>query len=95
MKSHYYFVYIMVNRNNKVMYLGMTNDLFRRVQEHKNKQLSGFTKNYHVDKLVYYETFQDVNLAIAREKEIKKWRREKKDQLVERDNPNWNELRLT
>ncbi len=95
MKSHYYFVYIMVNRNNKVMYVGMTNDLYRRVQEHKTGQRAGFTKNYHVDKLVYYETFQDVNLAIAREKEIKKWRREKKDKLVEKNNPNWNELRLT
>jgi len=74
------------------MYVGMTNDLQRRVREHKSRLIEGFTKKYNVDKLVYFEETDDVLSAIAREKEIKKWRREKKDMLVVTINPDWNEL---
>ena len=74
------------------MYLGVTNNLERRLYEHKNKLVKGFTEKYNVNKLVYFEETQDVTAAIAREKEIKKWRREKKNQLVNRINPNWKDL---
>ena len=74
------------------MYLGVTNNLERRLYEHKNKLLKGFSEKYNVNKLVYFEETQDVTAAIAREKEIKKWRREKKNQLVNRMNPNWKDL---
>jgi putative endonuclease len=90
----YYFVYFMTNWNNRVIYVGVTNDLRRRTFEHKNKEINGFTKKYNLVKLVYYEIFQDVTVAIAREKEIKKWRREKKDNLVQKNNPEWNDLSL-
>jgi len=76
------------------MYVGMTNNLMRRIYEHKNKLVKGFTEKYNVNKLVYFEETQDVIAAITREKEIKKWRREKKNQLVNRMNPTWKELRL-
>ena len=92
MPSKHYYVYILTNWNAKVMYIGMTNDLLRRVAEHKSKQISGFTKNYAIDKLVYFEETNYVNNAIAREKEIKKWRREKKNQLVITMNPDWVDL---
>jgi len=85
-------VYLLTNWNNKVMYLGVTNDLERRLYEHKNKLIKGFTERYNVNKLVYFEETRDITAAIAREKEIKKWRREKKDQLVNRMNPNWKDL---
>ncbi len=87
-----YYLYILSNWNNKVVYVGMTNDLQRRMYEHKNKLVDGFTKKYNVDKLVYYETTNDVNAAIAREKEIKKWRREKKNNLITSKNPDWIDL---
>ncbi len=87
-----YYVYLMTNWNNKVMYLGVTNDLERRVYEHKNKLHKGFTEKYNINKLVYFEETSDVTAAIAREKEIKKWRREKKNALVERVNPYWKDL---
>jgi putative endonuclease len=77
-----------------VMYVGMTNDLERRIYEHKNKLIEGFTEKYNVNKLVYFEETQDVYAAIAREKEIKKWRREKKNQLVNLVNPKWEDLSL-
>lgn len=82
----------MSNWNNKVIYFGMTNNLERRVYEHKNKMIDGFTKKYNVTKLVYYENTSEVNAAIAREKEIKKWRREKKNKLIESKNPEWKDL---
>jgi putative endonuclease len=74
------------------MYVGMTNDLERRLYEHKNKLVEGFTKKYNIYRLVYYEHTTDVYEAIAREKEIKKWRREKKNILVETMNPEWKDL---
>ena len=81
-------------RPYNVMYVGMTNDLKRRVLEHKNETLPGFTSRYNVKKLVYFECMTDVRDAIAREKEIKKWRREKKNRLVESMNPEWKDLSL-
>ncbi|NOX88024.1 MAG: GIY-YIG nuclease family protein [Calditrichaeota bacterium] len=88
----YFFVYIMTNWNNKVMYVGVTNNLVRRVYEHKNKLIDGFTQKYNINKLVYYEVFMDVRYAIEREKQIKKWRREKKNKLVNTKNPEWKDL---
>jgi putative endonuclease len=85
-------VYLLTNWNNKVIYVGMTNDLQRRLYEHKNKSVRGFTSRYNVNKLVYFEHTTDVLQAIAREKEIKKWRREKKNRLVESMNPEWKDL---
>ena len=76
------------------MYVGVTNNLGRRIYEHKNKMVEGFTKKYNVSKLVYFEETQDVIAAIEREKEIKRWRRQKKDQLVNSSNPSWKELTL-
>ena len=92
MKNHNYYIYIITNKYNKVIYVGMTNNLDRRLFEHKNKMLEGFTKKYNVDKLVYYEHTSNVDAAIAREKEIKKWRREKKNKLIETNNPDWKDL---
>jgi putative endonuclease len=87
-----FYIYLLTNQNNKVMYVGMTNNLERRVYEHKAKLIPGVTEKYHVDKLVYFEETQDVLIAIAREKEIKKWRREKKNLLVVAVNPAWKDL---
>ena len=89
---HQYYVYLLTNRNSKVMYIGMTNDLRRRVYQHKKKLIPGFSQKYNVDRLVYYETTTDARAAIAREKEIKKWRREKKNNLVIAANPEWKDL---
>ncbi|MBR3307918.1 MAG: GIY-YIG nuclease family protein [Lachnospiraceae bacterium] len=91
--NHYY-VYILSNWNNNVLYVGMTNDIKRRLYEHKNKMIDGFTKKYNVDKLVYVEETNNVNAAIEREKQLKKWRREKKRALVESVNPQWEEIEL-
>ena len=87
-----YYVYLITNWNNKVIYTGVTNNLTRRVYEHKNKLTEGFTKKYNINKLVYFEQTNDVSAAIAREKEIKKWRREKKNNLVNSVNPEWKDL---
>ena len=77
------------------MYIGITNDLVRRIIEHKDEMIEGFTKRYHVHKLVYYEEYSDVREAIMREKQLKNWSRGKKNQLVERANPEWKEISLT
>ena len=74
------------------MYVGMTNNLQRRMYEHKHHLVEGFTDKYNVTKLVYFEETSDVNAAIEREKQLKKWRREKKNKLIESMNPNWNDL---
>lgn len=87
-----YYVYILTNKADNVMYVGVTNDLKRRVLEHKNELIEGFTKRYHVHKLVYFESFHDVTAAIAREKQLKSWEREKKNRLVEAVNADWHEL---
>lgn len=82
----------MTNKNNSVIYTGMTNDLKRRIYEHKEKLIEGFTKKYNVTKLVYYEIHQNSYSAISREKQIKAGSREKKIQLIEKANPEWNDL---
>ena len=87
-----YWVYILANWDHSVLYVGVTNDLTRRLYEHKNGLHEGFTKKYRVTNLVYFEQTGDVNAAIAREKQLKGWRREKKDALVEQMNPEWNDL---
>lgn len=92
MTNHNYYVYILTNWNNKVMYIGVTNNLKRRIYEHKNKLVEGFTKRYNLTKLVYYEHTTDVNSAVSREKELKGWRREKKNNLVIKMNPEWKDL---
>jgi putative endonuclease len=91
LEKHYY-VYLLTNWNHKVMYVGVTNDLGRRIYEHKNKLVKGFTEKYKITKLVYFEETADVGAALAREKEIKKWRREKKNNLVLSINPEWRDL---
>src|SRR5512137_778206 len=87
-----YFVYIMTNQHNTVLYTGVTNDLMRRVWEHKQGFGSSFTNRYRVNKLVYYESYENINLAIAREKQIKGGSRQKKINLVNGFNPEWNDL---
>ena len=87
-----YYTYILTNKNDTVMYIGVTNDLKRRLYEHKSKQVDGFTKKYNVYKLVYFEKYSDIDNAIAREKQLKHWVRSKKNLLVETQNPNWDDL---
>ena len=90
-----YYVYLLTNWNHRVMYVGVTNDLKRRLYEHKNKLVEGFPEKYNLNKLVYFEETQDVHTAITREKERKKWRREKKNQLVNQINQEWQDLNET
>jgi putative endonuclease len=92
MRDHNYFVYIVTNKNKTVLYIGVTNDLQRRIYEHANGLLPGFTKKYNCHFLVYYEHFQNIDDAISREKELKKWRREKKEKLIIEFNPEWKFL---
>ena len=87
-----YFVYMLASARNGTLYVGVTNDLARRVHEHKTKQVRGFTSRYKVDMLVWYETYNDVNEAIAREKQLKKWERRWKLALIETINPSWRDL---
>ena len=87
-----YYTYILTNWNNKVMYIGMTNNLERRLYEHKHHLIEGFTRRYNVDKLVYFESSFDVKAAIAREKQLKGWTRARKNALVESMNPAWQDL---
>jgi len=82
----------MTNKKNKVLYTGVTNDLAKRVYEHKSKIVDGFTKKYNLNKLVYYEVFEDAYNAIAREKQIKAGNRQKKINLISKMNPAWNDL---
>ncbi len=88
-----YYVYIMTNRS-RTLYVGMTNDLMRRISEHKQKLIPGFTSKYNITQLVYYEATNDVLEAIAREKQIKGWLRAKKIALIETINPDWKDLSL-
>lgn len=87
-----YYIYIMTNKRNNVFYTGVTNNLFRRIYEHKGKVVPGFTSKYNINKLVYYEKFDNQYDAICREKQVKKWRREKKIWLIEEINPKWQDL---
>ncbi|WP_458401307.1 GIY-YIG nuclease family protein [Candidatus Avelusimicrobium sp.] len=86
------FVYILTNKNNTALYVGVTNNLVRRVHEHKEKFQKGFSEKYFLEKLVYYEEMQDISLAIAREKQLKSWRREWKVRLIGNKNPSWKDL---
>jgi len=87
-----YYVYIMASKRNGTLYIGVTNNLARRVDEHRLGMVSGFTKRYGVHRLVYYEQHRDVKEAIAREKQMKKWRRAWKMNLIEDVNPDWRDL---
>ena len=90
--SQNYHVYILANKNNGVLYIGVTNDIRRRISEHKSGEIPGFTKRYNVNKLVYAELYTDIEQAIAREKQLKHWSRQKKLELVSSFNPEWNDL---
>lgn len=87
-----YYVYIVTNRRNGTLYTGVTNDLKRRIWEHRNKVQSGFTAQYGLNQLVYFEEFRDIRLAIDREKQIKSGSRAKKLRLIEAENPEWKDL---
>ncbi len=89
-----YYVYFLASKRNGTIYIGVTSDLTRRVHQHKQGLVDGFTKKYNVNMLVYYEKFQDVYLAISREKQLKHWKRSYKLQLIERNNPKWRDLYL-
>ena len=82
----------MSNQNDTVLYIGVTNNIERRIQEHKSGLIPGFTQRYNCDKLVYFETYSDINQALDREKQLKKWRREKKDWLIKTLNPKRTDL---
>ena len=88
-----YYVYIMASIS-RVLYVGVTNDLRRRVEEHKTGEVEGFTKRYNVNRLVHFEATGDVRAALEREKELKMWRRSKKIALIEKENPGWRDLSL-
>jgi putative endonuclease len=87
-----YYVYILARKRNGTLYKVITNDLARRVYEHKSGLIKGFTKKYSVNKLVYFESTNDVNAAILWEKKLKKWKRQWKIELIEKSNPDWNDL---
>jgi len=87
-----YYVYLLASRKHGTLYVGVTNDLPGRVYQHKGKTVPGFTARYGVDRLVWYERYDDPVSAIAREKELKKWRRDWKVSLIEQDNPDWLDL---
>ena len=90
-----YYVYILTNKYNKVLYIGVTNNLQRRIDEHKNKFIKGFTSKYNLTKLVYFQEFTDIQDALAGEKKIKGWLRIKKIKLIESINPEWKDLSLS
>ena len=92
MKGHNYFVYIMTNKSKTVLYIGVSGDLQNRIYEHENGLTGGFTKKYNCHYLIYYEHFQSIDDAILREKELKKWRREKKEDLINHFNAEWRFL---
>ena len=87
-----FYVYILASKRNGTLYIGVTSDLVQRIWQHKNKMVKGFTKKYNVDRLVYYETHSNVESAITREKQMKKWRRAWKIRLIEGENSDWNDL---
>jgi len=91
LKDHEYFVYIVCSRSG-TLYIGMTNSIYRRALEHKRGEIEGFATTYHCDRLVYYESFDEVHKAIGREKQLKGWKRAKKIALIESRNPRWEDL---
>jgi putative endonuclease len=92
MQNRSAYTYILTNKRNTVLYTGVTSDLIKRIYEHKQKLVEGFTKKYNVDKLVYYDIFEDIENAIIREKQIKGWIRKKKRELIDSVNPDWKDL---
>jgi putative endonuclease len=91
-REYIYYVYIMQSASRRALYIGMTNNLHKRVFQHKRHAFEGFTDRYSAVRLVHWESFDDVHKAIDREKQLKRWRREKKIWLIERKNPSWNDL---
>ena len=89
-----YFVYILSNYTNSTLYVGMTNDIKRRLYEHKSKLIEGFSSKYNTNKLVYYEETSDVKIAIQREKNLKKWNRQWKEELIKKTTPDFKDLSL-
>lgn len=89
-----YYTYMLANHDNTLLYVGITNNIARRVQEHKTKLNAGYASKLNIDKLVYFESYQWVQDAIKREKQIKSYRREKKNNLINAENPNWDELKV-
>ena len=87
-----YYIYILANKRNGTLYIGVTSNLVKRVYEHKNNIIDGFTKKYSIHKLVYYEITDDIESAIRREKQLKKWNRKWKMNLIENSNPKWIDL---
>jgi putative endonuclease len=87
-----YYVYILANKRNGTLYIGITNNLTKRIYEHKNNLIEGFTKKYNIHNLVYYEITNDIRSALAREKRLKKWKRRWKLELIEKSNPKWEDL---
>ncbi len=87
-----YYVYILASKRNGTIYIGLTNDLERRILQHKNKTFKGFTEKYDVHLLVYFEDFESYQEAYSRERQMKKWKREWKLNLIEKDNPSWKDL---
>jgi len=92
MRDHNYFVYMLASKPQGTLYVGVTNDLPRRVSEHREGKVQGFTKKYGVMKLAWFERYGDINEAIAKEKRLKRWRRDWKRSLIEADNPHWADL---
>jgi putative endonuclease len=90
MKQSY--VYILANKRNGTLYIGVTSDLIKRIWQHKNHAVEGFTDKYSTDQLVYFEAHEDIKSAITREKQIKVWKRKWKLELIEKDNPDWHDL---
>ena len=89
---HQYYVYILASKKGGTLYVGVTNDLIKRVYQHKNKMVDGFTKKYDIDNLVYYEVLNNSYEAIKREKKLKQWKRDWKIDLIENKNPHWQDL---
>ena len=87
-----YYIYILTNKTNNVLYIGMTNDIHRRINEHKSEMIDGFSKRYHTHKLVYFEEYARPTEAITREKQLKGYKRDKKIALINQLNPEWNDL---
>jgi putative endonuclease len=96
--SHYYknenryYLYILASKRNGTLYIGVTSNLIKRIYEHKNNLIEGFTKKYNIHNLVYYEMTEDVNIALSREKQLKIWKRNWKIELIEKNNPKWKDL---
>jgi putative endonuclease len=92
MANKHYYVYIMASKQLGMLYLGVTSNLIKRVYEHKNDLVKGFTNKYHIHNLVYFEVTEDINNALSREKQLKKWNRAWKIELIEKNNPEWRDL---